>query len=418
MNISEYILLAITLIAIIKASINYIQLSEINEGFNSINTNKKNNIQKNNKNNSNSFYDVEKDNDNSLILNSEDSDEYLDSDEIYSKTKSKNSFNSIDAVKTENKINLDAVKAIDDIIKSQDTLVEKYYDIPTPTSTSTDDSSNEKEINSSFNPRVIIGSGKKNGFGSSGGNSSWNSGFTNDGFRFNNTMNPVQNLWRDTNGYYTDSNCSSGSGSSSGGRYGDISSDDWSRNMDDYNKGLWNTNTYDKPSNYVDYINRNQTPTGPTPTGPTPTGPTPTGPTPTGPTPTGSTTSSPTGTNPTGPNPTSNKKCGTYDSTYENQAGDLVIKDYAQSKKWVAGYTYVPPIHWDVPQKRSGVCRNNRPNVYKLTGLVDRGLPINALELNSNGKIEDNESSVKLTNVGSMLPKFNYQEAPFSKPYV
>ena len=391
MNISEYILLAITLIAIIKASINYIQLSEINEGFNSNNSNnsnKKNNIQKNNKSNSNSnsFYDVEKDNDNSLILNSEDSDEYLDSDEIYSKTKSKNSFNSIDSAKTENKINLDAVKAIDDIIKSQDTLIENYYDIPTPTSTSTststDDSSNEKEINSSFNPRVIIGNGKNNGFGSSGGSSSWNSGFKNDGFRFNNTMNPVQNLWRDTNGYYTDSNCSGGS--STGGRYGDINSDDWTRNMDDYNKGLWNKNSYDKPSNYVDYINRNSTSTGPTPTGTT----------------------------------TSTKKCGTYDSTYENQAGDLVIKDYAQSKKWVAGYTYVPPIHWDVPQKHAGVCRNNRPNVYKLTGLVDRGLPINALELNSNGKIEDNESSVKLTNVGSMLPKFNYQEQPFSKPYV
>jgi hypothetical protein len=50
--------------------------------------------------------------------------------------------------------------------------------------------------------------------------------------------------------------------------------------------------------------------------------------------------------------------------------------------------------------------------------LIDRGLPINALELNPDGSQADTENEVSMTNVGSMLPKFKYQETPFSKPYV
>ena len=60
----------------------------------------------------------------------------------------------------------------------------------------------------------------------------------------------------------------------------------------------------------------------------------------------------------------------------------------------------------------------SNPNVQKLTGLVDKGLPINALELNPDGSMANTEDTVSLTNVGSILPKFNYEETPFSKPYI
>jgi len=41
-----------------------------------------------------------------------------------------------------------------------------------------------------------------------------------------------------------------------------------------------------------------------------------------------------------------------------------------------------------------------------------------ALELNPDGSMADSEDTVTLTNVGSIIPRFNYQETPFSKPYV
>lgn len=108
---------------------------------------------------------------------------------------------------------------------------------------------------------------------------------------------------------------------------------------------------------------------------------------------------------------------------YENIAidddtGNLVVKNYTEAKKWYPGYTYIPPVYWDVPQRHVGACNPNMPNYTKLTGLVDRGLPINVLELNATGMQADTEDTVTLTNVGSILPKFNYQEQPFSKPYV
>jgi hypothetical protein len=122
-------------------------------------------------------------------------------------------------------------------------------------------------------------------------------------------------------------------------------------------------------------------------------------------------------TTPTNADGSTTKKCGDYDDIATDQAGNIVVREYTQAKKWMPGYTYVPPVNWDVPQKYPGVCRK-LPNVRKLTGLVDRGLPLNVLELNPDGDIADKESDVSLTNVGSMLPKFNYQEEPFSKPYI
>ena len=114
-----------------------------------------------------------------------------------------------------------------------------------------------------------------------------------------------------------------------------------------------------------------------------------------------------------------NNKCkGQYDTLRENDEGNLIVKDYKHSKTFFPGYTYVPPKNWSVPQQRPPVCSSSSPNALKLTGIVDRGLPLNVLELNPQGQVADTESSVSLTNVGSMLPNFKYEEQPFSKPYV
>jgi hypothetical protein len=113
-----------------------------------------------------------------------------------------------------------------------------------------------------------------------------------------------------------------------------------------------------------------------------------------------------------------NRRCGQYDNLDMDQAGNMIVRNYTESKKWVPGYTYVPPVYWDVPQRHTSVCQPDGPNVRKLTGLIDRGLPLNVLELNPDGNQAQNEDDVHLTNVGSILPRFGYQETPFSKPYV
>ena len=118
------------------------------------------------------------------------------------------------------------------------------------------------------------------------------------------------------------------------------------------------------------------------------------------------------------PSYTDKKKCGEYDAIREDKDGNLTVQDYKDAKTWVPGYTYLPPTNWDVPQKRSPVCMSPSPNSIKLTGLVDRGLPMNVLELNPQGQVATTEETVQLTNVGSLLPKFSYEEQPFSKPYV
>ena len=113
------------------------------------------------------------------------------------------------------------------------------------------------------------------------------------------------------------------------------------------------------------------------------------------------------------------KLCGAYDDLALDQAGNLTVKNYTQAKKWYPGYTYVPPVYWDVPQRHMTACQAPNPDVRKLTGLVDRGLPLNVLELRPDGTEADTEETVSLTNVGSILPKFTYQEMPiFGKPYV
>jgi hypothetical protein len=425
MNIAEYILLALALIAIIKASVNYINIDNISEGFTSQNakySNNNNNKTKNKKYNNNNYNNNNDDNDDNdngddenIIMISNDDDEYLDSDEIPNTINmNKNSFNSIDNAKVENKKSNSAINEINALLGINN--VSQFANIPVPTSTEY----TENEIKSSFNPQVIIGKGNKSnndsndndkynsvgktGFGSTGNSSKWNSAFANDGFKFNNTMYPDVNLWRDEHGYYNggyngsqnndrqSNDCQNNSTRQNPNTvHKGISGDQWTQSMDDYNKGKWQRNFYNRPSDYVDYTS-----------------------------PSGYGTTTPDNFNDlsnTSNSSNSSKKCGEYDDLSEDQSGNLVVKDYTQAKKWVAGYTYVPPVNWDVPQRHAPVCKSVTPNVQKLTGRMDRGLPINALELNPDGKIADTEDTVKLSNIGSMIPKFNYQEEPFSKPY-
>lgn len=113
-----------------------------------------------------------------------------------------------------------------------------------------------------------------------------------------------------------------------------------------------------------------------------------------------------------------NNKCDQYNTFSSNTDEALRVQNYNDAKKFVPGYTYVPPENWSVPQYIPPVCVSSSPNPLKLTGLVDRGLPLNVLELNPQGEVADTETDVSLSNVGSMMPNFKYEEEPFSKPYV
>jgi len=391
MNFAEIAILAISLIAIIKASMNYMMLdTSVKEGFtNTINRSRKNGIKNKGKNNK----------DDIVILESNKSQDYLDTD--VSETDSmNNSFENTDDKmnkSSDGKIDTHAINKINSVLSSKGNLESmmqssksNFYDIPVPT--------NNQDMESLFAPKIVIGKSTSNSSnrgtrssgtllgGSSMSASTWDTSFKDDGMTFSNSMTPTHNLWEDNLGYMD-------------------SSINWSQSLDSYNKGKWNPNLYKKPSDYTDFYtpsSRGESNTGNT-----------------------KLTENFGNTSNASPTPTtldsngqSQRLCGAYDDLSMDQAGNLVVRNYTEAKKWYPGYTYVPPVYWDVPQRHVSVCQPNGPNVRKLTGLVDRGLPVNALELNPDGSIADKESEVKLTNVGSVLPKFNYIEEPYSKPYV
>jgi len=391
MNFAEIAILAISLIAIIKASMNYMMLdTSVKEGFtNTINRSRKNGIKNKGKNNK----------DDIVILESNKSQDYLDTD-ISETDSMNNSFENTDDKmnkSSDGKIDTHAINKINSVLSSKGNLESmmqssksNFYDIPVPT--------NNQDMESLFAPKIVIGKSTSNSSnrgtrssgtllgGSSMSASTWDTSFKDDGMTFSNSMTPTHNLWEDNLGYMD-------------------SSINWSQSLDSYNKGKWNPNLYKKPSDYTDFYtpsSRGESNTGNT-----------------------KLTENFGNTSNSSPTPTtldsngqSQRLCGAYDDLSMDQAGNLVVRNYTEAKKWYPGYTYVPPVYWDVPQRHVSVCQPNGPNVRKLTGLVDRGLPVNALELNPDGSIADKESEVKLTNVGSVLPKFNYIEEPYSKPYV
>lgn len=409
MNIAEIALLAIALIAIIRASLNYIQIDNtVSEGF-SNNKSRKSGVKSRGKNKNDNK------NDDDMVISSEGSSEYFDT-EKFNTVNDNNTNTSINS--TEHKVSNDAVNQVNSLLGLG---VSKFNNIPATTAkTATTNPSMtqpnfDSSIESVFRPQVIIGKGANdsmtmnsmsmnamnintslygydglNGVGSdldtlASNSASWNTAFKNDNMTFKNTMQPTTNLWG------TDR-------------------DNWTQSMNDYNTGKWNPQLYKKPSDYTDYY----TPSAYGMSTPT-------------------TKSSVTAT--TTPARRSNfsdtptattvdeygqpkKLCGAYDDLAMDQAGNLTVLNYTQAKKWHPGYTYVPPVYWDVPQRHVSICQPPGKDYRKLTGLVDRGLPINALELNPDGSQADNENEVTMTNIGSMLPKFSYQEQPFSKPYI
>ena len=106
-------------------------------------------------------------------------------------------------------------------------------------------------------------------------------------------------------------------------------------------------------------------------------------------------------------------QCGNYnDIDREQQERYKQGQQYQNSpKSFYPGYSYLPPNNWDVPQKRAPICVNNNPDTTKLPiGIADHGTPIFALEVDPIGRILATEEKIKHTNVGSILPKFSYQE--------
>ena len=87
---------------------------------------------------------------------------------------------------------------------------------------------------------------------------------------------------------------------------------------------------------------------------------------------------------------------------------------YNTSKK--TGYSYIPDMFWTMPEKRAPLCipqQRSNPSeiILNLSGE-------NFLELdNVTGFIATTEDSVKETNVGSIMPKFNFTETYDPKDY-
>jgi hypothetical protein len=78
------------------------------------------------------------------------------------------------------------------------------------------------------------------------------------------------------------------------------------------------------------------------------------------------------------------------------------------AKDFYPGYQLIPPKEWDVPQPRPPVCI---PQKYQLpSAVILNGIGTNVLELDKTGKMAVYERDVSQTNVGSILPKFKYQE--------
>ena len=310
----ELLFVAICVIALLRTSYNYIKLDNLNknsEGFGNKNRNnkrRKSNFK--NKNQENQYTDDNQEtfenetNDKyDMIINSEDSENYLDIEK-------ENMYN-INGNGNENKniyddsVNKNAVKSVNDLL-GIGSNTDFFSDVPNTTFPNIMLPEEKDDIKSVFSPKIIIG--RENGFGNTEKESKWNSAFSGDEF--------------------------------------DVKSKE----------------------DLLKYTNK--------------------------------------------------KACAKYserDSELSNE--NLVIKDYKDAKTWHPGYTYLPPTNWDVPQKYPPVCLN-KPNVFQLTGLVDRGLPLNVLELNPQGNVANTENSVQLTNVGSIMPKFSFEEMPFSKPYV
>jgi len=89
-------------------------------------------------------------------------------------------------------------------------------------------------------------------------------------------------------------------------------------------------------------------------------------------------------------------------------SGHVTDKYYSSLDNKPPGYSYIDPRLWTVPQKRPPVCHYN--NDLSAVPLYDSGTHINVLELTQYGDIATSERDVRQTNIGSILPQFQYRE--------
>jgi hypothetical protein len=108
------------------------------------------------------------------------------------------------------------------------------------------------------------------------------------------------------------------------------------------------------------------------------------------------------------------RKCGEYPAPPESE-GDVEYpyasktKSKDKSKVYYPGYSFAPPSSWDVPQKRPPPCIPDKTRLCPM-GVFDRGTPTNVLELTADGNQCSSENECELTNIGSIMPKFEFKE--------
>jgi hypothetical protein len=105
------------------------------------------------------------------------------------------------------------------------------------------------------------------------------------------------------------------------------------------------------------------------------------------------------------------RTCGQYNPPPDAEGTDYPYakKTEDMSRKYFPGDSFAPPDSWDIPQKRPPVCLPEK-GYFNPAGVFDRGTPTNVLELTTNGDMCMTESECALTNVGSIMPKFHYEE--------
>ena len=86
-----------------------------------------------------------------------------------------------------------------------------------------------------------------------------------------------------------------------------------------------------------------------------------------------------------------------------------IINRKINKKDFFPGYSIIPPDKWDIPQKRPKNCIPDKWS-KRPSAVFDRGTPLNVLELDSQGRMKIDENDVTFTNVGSILPKFKFEE--------
>ena len=93
-----------------------------------------------------------------------------------------------------------------------------------------------------------------------------------------------------------------------------------------------------------------------------------------------------------------------YDDYGPNET--ILEKFYNEPKK--PGYSQISEKHWRFPHKIPPPCLPDRVKLPSSVYLSGYGS--NVLELNADGDVAVDEKEVSQTNVGSIMPKFNYEE--------